>query len=198
MFQAQLDKTAIVDVRFALDAIMARTEDGRIVTWGAKARGGDSSDYALVKMRAEPEAFLAAATQQAFAAMKMVRRSSREVRLHVRKDGSVLAWGAPPYGGDVADVKDVLRTDIIALYVREDRLPELSHLPQSLPYWFLGKTRDGGLVIWQSGPSGKYSGSSRVLNTKYQFQAGKVFRVASGALVLWSESVVYGISQTYF
>ena len=83
------DLAAVDTVVANSGAVAALLLDGRVVTWGAEAMGGDSSQLALQQVRS------VCATAYAFAAVKM--------------DGTVVCWGEESAGGDAREVQAQLR-----------------------------------------------------------------------------------------
>ena len=92
------------------NAAAALKNDGSVVTWGWKSRGGDSSD---ISSQLASEVVSISSTEYAFAALKT--------------DGSVITWGDKTKGGDSSEVSHLISSNVKKIYGGGDSFAALKN-----------------------------------------------------------------------
>lgn len=143
--------TGVRSIAASTEAFAAVKADGSVVTWGDGGHGGDPTCSPVMLCTPAPTGSLAGgvvsvvATTRAFAALK--------------SDGSVVAWGAPFFGGDPFGVNPnctpgggctvvppgALSSGVVQLMWTSDA--------------FIARKRDGSVVTWGSTTTGGDSSS---------------------------------------
>eukprot|EP00929_Paragymnodinium_shiwhaense_P039946 TRINITY_DN20902_c0_g2_i1.p1 TRINITY_DN20902_c0_g2~~TRINITY_DN20902_c0_g2_i1.p1 ORF type:complete len:1161 (+),score=157.58 TRINITY_DN20902_c0_g2_i1:137-3484(+) len=153
-------------------AIAALRSDGRVVTWGAWNRGGDSEDVATLLKGGVEEVF---ATSRAFLAKKV--------------DGRLVAWGDARYGGDFSAVEEQLLRGGIRQVASTRGAFAVVTTERSLVAW--GDARSGGDCTAAQRAAGK-----RVFQI-YSNTGAFAARCWKGELVTWGNPSCGGDSSKH-
>ena len=100
----------VINIFSTGNAAAALKNDGSVVTWGWKSRGGDSS---AIASKLASDVVSISSTEYAFAALK--------------DDGSVITWGDKTKGGDSSEISHLISSDVKKIYGGGDSFAALKN-----------------------------------------------------------------------